>query len=525
MTMAQGIMTNGNIRLGDFEMIMDFFSNPEEYEPDLSEVKIAINDKKPVEIVRKPVIKPKITREGLINKYSLVNTQKEVTSDNILADDLVINEIDDFDFGDMDFEIEEEKPKSESQSDTKEIKHKETESVNGIEIDIDIEDEDEEDNIEDEKIEFDLDDIDDLDFEDDEIDDKPALVESKPNQNTKNHEVVNGIEFDFDDDFDDDEDTDGAEEVPRQTSQVTTNPVEKSKANEVINGIEFDFDDDFDDDDFEDDDSSSNITNISNRVENKSIEIDNKSTKVVNKPAEKEEVNGIEFDIDIDDFEDDDDAEIQTNDKVIQQSVQKPVQSNVVSSAPKQSINSNKETKNNNLLDEIDDSDLEDLFDADDDFEEIQPEQKKVVNQGTRDSENERLLAELNRLKAENDKLKRESEKSKSNQPEIVKAAVNKQTNEVKKKNDIVDTICEPGARKAKELKAEEVTGSKYDKYTVMNINALYANVSRYMISKGVRHKPIDINELNEKFGTDNIKKLIVKQYLIKTKKGVTVGL
>lgn len=523
--MAQGIMTNGNIRLGDFEMIMDFFSNPEEYEPDLSEVKIAINDKKPVEIVRKPVIKPKITREGLINKYSLVNTQKEVASDNILVDDLVINETDDFDFGDMDFEIEEEKPKSESQSDTKEVRHKEIELVNDIEIDIDIEDEDEENSIEDEQIEFDLDDIDDLDFEDDDVDDKPALVESKPNQNTKNHEVVNGIEFDFDDDFEDEDYTDDTEEVPRQTSQVTDKPVEKTKVNEVINGIEFDLDDDFEDEDFEDDDSSSNTTNINNRVENKSIVTDNKSIEVVNKTAEKEEVNGIEFDIDIDDFDDDNEDEIQTSDKVVQQSVQKPVQSNIVSSTPKQSTNSNKETKNNNLLDEIDDSDLEDLFNDDDDFEEVQPEQKKVVNQSTRDSENERLLAELNRLKAENDKLKRESETSKSKQSEIVKDAVNKQTNEVKKKTDIVDTICEPRARKAKELKAEEVIGSKYDKYTVMNINALYANVSRYMISKGVRHKPIDINELNEKFGTDNIKKLIVKQYLIKTKKGVTVGL
>ena len=49
--------------------------------------------------------------------------------------------------------------------------------------------------------------------------------------------------------------------------------------------------------------------------------------------------------------------------------------------------------------------------------------------------------------------------------------------------------------------------------------------VMAFMVKKGVKHKPVDINELNLEFGADNIKKLIVKQYLIKTKKGVTVGL
>lgn len=611
MAITQGIMTSGNIRLGDFEMIMDFFSNPEEYEPDLSEVKVAINDKKPVEIVRKPVIKPKLTREGLINKYSLVSVQKEIKKDNILTDDLVINETDDFDFGDMDFDI---KP-NEDKVENREVH----EVVNGIELDIEEDDmEYEVDSIErddNNTIEDDID-LDDIDFdddedeaaitsqvensrvnnkpkevvngiefdfdddfgdEDDEEEDIPKTTQSKAQTVNKPKEVVNGIEFDFGDDFEDDfdEDDDHEEEVTPSKPMLVTQPKPQNKPKEVVNGIEFDFDDDEDDyddftdfdddddtivdtksqvketvvkkveakpkeivngiefdfgDDFDDDFDDEDEEEFKTPVQNKTNNIVKQSTQVISKPtnnsvaktSEKESVNGIEFDIDLDDFDDEDEEDEvalkPTNSQV--ESKQIPVSNKANASAT--SVNSNSKINNNIFEEDSEDDDLDSLMDELEDGEDI-PVQKQTISHTEKSNNDEtaKLLAELERLKAENDKLRQSSNSIKT--PQVKVEEKKAEVVQPKKKVDIVDKLSVTRTRKDDTVKEE--AGSKYDKYTVMNINALYSNVSRYMISKGVKNKPIDINELNEKFGPENIKKLIVKQYLIKTKKGVTVGL
>lgn len=64
----------------------------------------------------------------------------------------------------------------------------------------------------------------------------------------------------------------------------------------------------------------------------------------------------------------------------------------------------------------------------------------------------------------------------------------------------------------------------KTDAYSQMNIETLYANVKRFLVSSGVNKGLVSLTTLNQKFGEENIKKLIKKSYLILIGKGVTVG-
>ena len=64
----------------------------------------------------------------------------------------------------------------------------------------------------------------------------------------------------------------------------------------------------------------------------------------------------------------------------------------------------------------------------------------------------------------------------------------------------------------------------KTDAYSQMNIETLYANVKKFLVSNGVNKGLVSLTTLNQKFGEENIKKLIKKSYLILIGKGVTVG-
>ena len=65
---------------------------------------------------------------------------------------------------------------------------------------------------------------------------------------------------------------------------------------------------------------------------------------------------------------------------------------------------------------------------------------------------------------------------------------------------------------------------SNIDKYSQLDTNVLYKYVRHFMIQSGVQKHPIDIQVLADKFGSENINKLIRKSYLIKTTKGITIG-
>ena len=60
--------------------------------------------------------------------------------------------------------------------------------------------------------------------------------------------------------------------------------------------------------------------------------------------------------------------------------------------------------------------------------------------------------------------------------------------------------------------------------YSSLSTDMLYKEVAKTMISLGVKHRLISKKELDEKFGIDNIRRLLKKGYLIAQGKSITLG-
>ena len=78
-----GMSLNAGVSIGDTSSIFDFMNNPENFEPELSEIKETLHNKEPKSIQKlidiKSVVKPKTSKQAIVNKYSLVRKSKTVT--------------------------------------------------------------------------------------------------------------------------------------------------------------------------------------------------------------------------------------------------------------------------------------------------------------------------------------------------------------------------------------------------------------------------------------------------------------
>lgn len=100
------------------------------------------------------------------------------------------------------------------------------------------------------------------------------------------------------------------------------------------------------------------------------------------------------------------------------------------------------------------------------------------------------------------------------------KADFNKQERikELLRKRELLQKIREEKQRKEK---------SKHDTktmYSDMKVNDLFEEVKLFMIQNGVQHGVMRRDILDNKFGQNNIAKLIMQNYLILSSKGVTIG-
>ena len=101
------MMSGMGISLGGLEIATDYlYANPEFYEPDLTEVKATISNKpnKQLKPRVKPV-KPKVSKESIISKYSIIQPKLKVTADEVIEDDMVVQDDKDFDFSFDDFDM------------------------------------------------------------------------------------------------------------------------------------------------------------------------------------------------------------------------------------------------------------------------------------------------------------------------------------------------------------------------------------------------------------------------------------
>ena len=128
-------------------------------------------------------------------------------------------------------------------------------------------------------------------------------------------------------------------------------------------------------------------------------------------------------------------------------------------------------------------------------------------------SKSNELKEQLNKEKARDDTLERE--KLREKRIAELKAKKRKELIEKKKREILNDRVKQASAKKAVD---------KTNIYDTMEIEALYSEVRKYMGSLGIDKSIVDVKLLNEKFGSSNIRKLILRSYLISIGKGVTIG-
>ena len=131
------------------------------------------------------------------------------------------------------------------------------------------------------------------------------------------------------------------------------------------------------------------------------------------------------------------------------------------------------------------------------------------------EAQNTYLREQLNKVKNLGD-----SSKSSENNNKKIKA----ESRLIEKQAQAVKVESRPSEKLVKAENKVSNEPVKTDAYSQMNIETLYANVKRFLVSSGVNKGLVSLATLNQKFGEENIKKLIKKSYLILIGKGVTVG-
>lgn len=150
-----------------------------------------------------------------------------------------------------------------------------------------------------------------------------------------------------------------------------------------------------------------------------------------------------------------------------------------------------------------------------------------------RRKEQERLDAqkrEQERLDAE--KKEKEAQAEKKRKEELLKQLLEqkKKDEDAKKAKQKASQIQTSTQNKGIDKLKSSITNqeikpaAQYEKYSQLDIDALYAEVRKFLKKHNVEKKIVDIKILEDEFGKPNIKKLILKSYLISIGKGVTVG-
>lgn len=485
MNFSSSIMSSAGISLGGLEIATDFlFANSEFYEPELTEIKSTIS-KKPVKVTQniRPV-KPKISKDSIINKFAIITKKPSVLEDEVIGNDTVLQASDDFDFS-FDDENQED-------IEATRVQNLLTKANTGDNMDNYFETEDE----------FDIDDLEDNDmnFEDSELDIEEDELDTEDTDNPDDLELdiedsIDNIEID---DMESEEDIDSA-----------------------IDDI--DIAEDEEDDTF-------NMNGNDEEADDDSFSLEDLDSEDESDTQEKTEQNEEDSLLDsIDNIGDDDIEEDNENDSLLDSI------DNLGDDIEEDAENDSTSTMFKDTSDETE----EDSFSIDDlDTEEDEPVINKTEQKEVGD-EQEEIVSEPKQVEVHT----QESEDIKQLKQQL--AELQKQMQEKKKDDtlvnacDVKDTVLKNSDEQAmkdlavhketnkthRELKYNKnIKAGLYEEYTNMSIEKLYIIVYNYMLKMGVKKRPVDISALNSKFGEINIKKLIQKSYLIKIGKGVTTG-
>lgn len=160
-------------------------------------------------------------------------------------------------------------------------------------------------------------------------------------------------------------------------------------------------------------------------------------------------------------------------------------------------------------------------------------ERQRIIAEEAARAEVRRKLEEEARSRAAKEREQQEAEERIKRKLEAQKQ---KELEEALKKEKI-RLILEQRKKQEEEARRKQIEAAKkkeptpvakeydaYEKYSKLDIEALYTEIRGFLKKHNVEKKVVDIRILEDEFGKANIKKLIVKSYLISIGKGVTVG-
>ena len=180
---SKNLTSSIGISLGGLDIVTDFlFTNPEFYETDLAEVKSNIFGQTVKKQHYEKPVRPKKTKESIINKFSILQCVPVIQKDEVLESNIIVNDtLDDmnFDFDDIevtlesvdnDNEVLEANSLMQKISNMNNCSKSENTEESDDELNIDIEDDEIDIDIEDTELDIEDDIEDDIDIEEDDID-------------------------------------------------------------------------------------------------------------------------------------------------------------------------------------------------------------------------------------------------------------------------------------------------------------------------------------------------------------------
>ena len=551
MNFSSSVMTGMGISLGNLEVVTDYlYANSDMYEPELTEIKTTISHKPCRPSIKVKPIKPKVSTQSIIKKFSLIpnNTIKNIDNDEVLdATGVSVIQTEDFDFSFDDLKTKKEEREEstmlandllnrlnniQQKSTEEESKYIDLDESEDIIIDesedIDI-GETEDNNLDESEVyDISLDDVKSLDDEEEDDLDIDDIDDIEEEDELGIDDVEEEDELGIDDI--EEEDELGIDDIEEE-DELGIDDIEFDEEDD-IDDIEFDEEDDIDteeeedeeEDDEEDDDLD--LKKLAEKARKKQLEEEQAKQKKLEEERQKqlekkiqleeEEEKEDEFD-GLDDYfgdteeeeddEEDNDIDIDLDDNFIDLDLDEEDEIGYDIEEDESLAKDNKVIQNNKVAEQIKSTNTQQNNNT-----------QTVQSKGPSEMEL-KMMEQIKQLEARNQQMEEQLQRlSKVNTQTTASSVVNKDFKEKSKVKDV----------HKKHIEKVDVTESKpqtdYERYSSMQIDSLFNEVREFMVGLGVEHSTIDISKLVQKFGQLNIKKLIDKSYIIKIGKGVTIG-
>lgn len=519
-----GLLSSFSISLGDLELATDYVNNEDSnLSSEVDTIKQTVFNKPATKKSKRAIIKPEITHEKLMKKFSIIKPEA-LNIDSELIEDTTDISLEDV--GDFKFSFDEPEPEKDKLDEILEASDAENESYEDDSFNTDEDDEALDEEKDEDEINLDniLDEDDDIDNEDEESDENRGLAalqlqqmlmaqqNSHPTQEEKDEDEINLDNILDEDDDDIEEDEDGQDDL-----------------DDILNEDDEDTDEEDDDtDEDENDDTDDDLSAFLKQVNavKQATQTDNKINKAVTEvPKQQEEVKQTQ----VEKVEAVNINNSSTKEKELELEAEKLKLEREKLELENKRLELEK-LKAEQELARFKDMDIQEIIRKAQEEALKKLQESQLENKESNIEKENKVNVNLEQKveKPIQEKVEKKAEVIKPKQVvEKPKQVVKKEVTPIKSHN-IVDNIDDEVGKVTATRPVQEVHQENKNPYAIydnMAMDSLSATVKKYMIANGVKLKPISEETLNNKFGKHNIKKLIRASYLISTGKGITMGI